>query len=430
MSPAGAATYYVSENGSDSMDGRSERNAWKTLQRVNQFNFSPADSLQFKAGDTFNGTIRFSLTNYPSLISSYGKGKAVINSGNEAGIYLVNTSGITITKLIVNGAGYMATSRLTNGIDFRCLSPLNASLQNITIDSVEVYGYGGDGISFNVGDSVYGFNNVTITNCNLHDNGMSGLTVNGYYDSVNNLFRYSNSHVYVGYTVAFNNYGRSEFKQNWSGTGVLIAGTENGLIEYCVAYENGRENGSFEGGPIGIWTDDSKYVIIQYCVSHHNRSGPSKKDGGGFDIDGGCYGCVIQYCESYENEGAGYGLFQWETGNQWSNDTIRYNNSFNDGRNEGYGAVTFWGVDSLHPVTNAQVYGNTIKLNKKGAALFFIGKNFENIQVHDNNFCIEHPAVYTPSIPVKVAITNSNINCDATGFIDGLPMNSIAGKQQ
>src|SRR5699024_8818888 len=118
----------------------------------------------------------------------------------------------------------------------------------------------------------------------------------------------------------------------------------NGLVEFCEAYENGRENGSPTAGPVGIWVDDSKFVTIQHCVSHHNKGGKAKKDGGGFDIDGGCFGCVIQYCDSYENEGAGYGLFQWQTGNAWKYDTVRYNNSTNDGRNPLYGSITLWGA--------------------------------------------------------------------------------------
>jgi hypothetical protein len=45
-------------------------------------------------------------------------------------------------------------------------------------------------------------------------------------------------------------------------------------------------------------------LFFQYSVSHHNKAGRIY-DGGGFDIDGGSQNCIIQYCYSYDNDGAG-----------------------------------------------------------------------------------------------------------------------------
>ena len=49
---------------------------------------------------------------------------------------------------------------------------------------------------------------------------------------------------------------------------------------------------------------------------------------------------VMQYNYSHDNDGAGYGLYQGSTSAPWSNNVVRYNISQNDGRKNGYGAIT------------------------------------------------------------------------------------------
>ncbi|MES2645261.1 MAG: T9SS type A sorting domain-containing protein [Bacteroidota bacterium] len=425
--PAEANIYYVSKNGADSLDGRSQLTAWKSLAQVNRFVFDNNDTLLFEGGAVFNGVINLPGTSgksKPAFISSYGVGKATIKSGLLTAINIVNTGNMTISNLIISGDGYKITNGTTHGIEYISEGPLAGFISNIKIDEVEVSGFGGNGIYFHPKDSVFGFSDVRITNCSLHDNGIAGLYVNGTWDNVKQLIRFNNANIYVGNTVAFRNYGRSGKKDNWSGSGILVAGTIRGMIEHCEAYENGAENGSGGAGPIGIWTDDSKYITIQYCVSHHNKGGKAKKDGGGFDLDGGSFGCVIQYCNSYENEGAGYSLFQWQTGNPWKYDTIRYNNSTNDGRNSSYGSITCWGFGKNYKVNEAQVYGNKIKMDKPGNAMVFLDNHFSNVHIYDNEFCLENGATYSPGIASKVTVSGSKFKCK-TDTIIALPDTTI-----
>ena len=72
-------------------------------------------------------------------------------------------------------------------------------------------------------------------------------------------------------------------------------------------------------GPVGIWADEASNVTIQYCISHPINTAKGAKDGGGFDFDGGITNSIIQYCLSYENQGAGYGLFQYAGASPWHN---------------------------------------------------------------------------------------------------------------
>lgn len=50
-----AATYYVSPNGDDSKDGKTEQTAWKTIARVNQDAYIPGDKILFERGGEWTG---------------------------------------------------------------------------------------------------------------------------------------------------------------------------------------------------------------------------------------------------------------------------------------------------------------------------------------------------------------------------------------
>lgn len=50
--------YFVAADGCDQADGRTEKTAWRTLERVAQANFQPGDAVLFRRGDVFRGQVR------------------------------------------------------------------------------------------------------------------------------------------------------------------------------------------------------------------------------------------------------------------------------------------------------------------------------------------------------------------------------------
>jgi hypothetical protein len=67
------------------------------------------------------------------------------------------------------------------------------------------------------------------------------------------------------------------------------------------------------------------------------------KDGGGFDLDGGVSNSLVSYCLSFGNEGAGFGLFQYNGASPWKDNIISNNISFNDATTtEGSGSLFIW----------------------------------------------------------------------------------------
>ena len=117
------------------------------------------------------------------------------------------------------------------------------------------------------------------------------------------------SDLHIGHCVAKNNPGNPSNLTNHSGNGIVVGNAQNVIIEYCEAANNGWDMPRKGNGPVGIWAWNSDRVIIQFCVSHDNKS--PGDDGGGFDFDGGVTNSILQYNHSYNNHGPGYFICQY-----------------------------------------------------------------------------------------------------------------------
>jgi|GEM_PF-863860 len=76
---ANATNYYVSATGNDANNGTSTATPWKTISKVNAFTFAANDSILFKRGDVFFGSIVVSRNNLN--FSAYGTGARPVISG-------------------------------------------------------------------------------------------------------------------------------------------------------------------------------------------------------------------------------------------------------------------------------------------------------------------------------------------------------------
>ena len=103
--------YFVSPSGNDNNSGLSIKDAWKTLDKVNQVTFQPGDEILFQTGATWYGQLKpqgSGAEGKPIILSSYGdKSKPVINIGKAegAGIRITNQSWWEIINMeITSGA--------------------------------------------------------------------------------------------------------------------------------------------------------------------------------------------------------------------------------------------------------------------------------------------------------------------------------------
>ena len=78
--------YYVSNNGNDSNSGTSPAQAWKTLDKVSQHQFSAGDKVLFERGHSWRGTLLIASSGQngnPVTYGAYGEGEKPVFYGSE-----------------------------------------------------------------------------------------------------------------------------------------------------------------------------------------------------------------------------------------------------------------------------------------------------------------------------------------------------------
>ncbi|MEO1448949.1 MAG: right-handed parallel beta-helix repeat-containing protein, partial [Bacteroidota bacterium] len=351
-----ANTYYVRSGGDDTANGLSIQQAWQSLERVNQQDFQPGDTILLAAGAVFNGNLTFEADRSgtlaaPLTLSSYGEGRATIWADSTTGILVYNTAGIRLENVEVVGNGRDQNDG--HGIIFYLDRTLDTHLEGVWLNDIRVRGFNRGGITFYANDSAeVGFSHIRIQHIESYENGDHGIGIGGKVRESGHVHR----DIKIRDCIARDNPGQIGKTWSHTGNGIVVGNSEEVLIEYCQAYRNGRESFNNAGGPVGIWLWDTRAGTIQHCESHHNDTG-STKDGGGFDLDGGCQDCTIQYCYAHDNAGPGYLFAEYNGARPLRRCQLRFNISENDGRKHGHGALVIWkgqgALDSL------DIYHNT-----------------------------------------------------------------------
>jgi hypothetical protein len=376
-------TYYVSQNGNDANSGLSVKYAWQTIQKINSVELNPGDQVLFEGGQSFPGTIILSYKDEGAphnrvYFSSFGNGRATINGGNYGSFEADSCSFLSIVRLILTGSG----RNYGNTKDGLYIT----NSDSLFIDSVEVSGFQHSGIHLQK------CSQSRLTNVFAHDNGFAGIHITGKtaWDSA----AYDNQNVYIGYCKAENNPGDPSVTDNHSGSGIIASSVKNGTIEYCEALNNGWDMLWKGNGPVGIWIWDCTDFVIQYCISHDNKTSEGAADGGGFDFDGGVSASILQYCLSYNNEGPGVGLFEFGATKIWENNVVRYNISQDDGVTS-HASLSIWRGNAGGTIRNCEIYNNVFyNSNPDGASLCLMnnwsGFNFRNnIFVYNGTFLMK-----------------------------------------
>jgi hypothetical protein len=354
------STYYVSASGNDGKSGTSTGSAWKTISRVNKQTLKAGDKVLFQGGKSFSGALVVNSneggnSSTQVVFSTYGSGRATINSGSSSGIKMINAAGVAITNLVFNGSG--ASSNKGSGVDFD-ISASGKKLSNVHIRNVEAKNYGVQGIRFDInGPGGSSVSNVKIEQSSVHHNRQGGIESTSMKHVVNKNW-------VVQYVKAYDNYGSKSINNKVTGSGIYLADIDYGTIQYCLSYNNGKDGAA----PVGIWIAGSNHFTIQHNESYNNKT-RTGTDGGGIDLDWDVHNSVVQYNYTHGNDGPGYLLCP--ATNAGVNNVLRYNVSENDGRKNGVGGIQLYGN-----VQGAKIYNNVVYMSAKNGSSAF--------RAHDN----------------------------------------------
>lgn len=357
--------YYIDNNGSDSSDGLSPSKAWKTLSKVNSATFQPGDSVLFKRGDSWTGSLIIKSSGTSSAritFGTYGSGEKPRIIGNNS----------TLSAVLIQDARYLTFENFDVSHP-RAVRPPDISLCGIYVALATNGVYPGIVIKNN---NIHDVEGMPITNRHLQ----AGIFVRSnsaqaYLDSLliegNNLERCSSRGIMMGDgsnkdTAFYNN--NVVIRQN-----VIDSTALEGIIVYTaknVLIENNRvlNAGAYTlGVPMngivlaGLWGRGKNMTIQHNEVAYTRLTNPvpyASMDSEAFDIDLSSPGfTIIQYNYSHDNEG-GFFLHMGDPGPDFTYGIVRYNISQNDGN--GFDNRVF----ELHEHPNGKVipiyiYNNT-----------------------------------------------------------------------
>jgi hypothetical protein len=107
---ASSTRYYISALGSDSNSGTSPDSPWQSLVKINTATFNPGDSVSFRKGDEWTGSVVLDESGTAESairLNSYGNGNLpTVTSGAEGNCFRLNGSYIEVEGLRATNCGY------------------------------------------------------------------------------------------------------------------------------------------------------------------------------------------------------------------------------------------------------------------------------------------------------------------------------------
>lgn len=388
-------TYYVSSSGSDLNSGRSEQEAWKTLEKVNSMIFSPGDSILFHSGDIWIGQLSPKGSGDVDnciYLGSYGEGRKPYIAGNGVSGILGGTlllynqnywkiEGLDISNMPQSGQNDVRFGILIRWDDYGTGKGMTISNCRIhDVAGIKTGRFHGDGIMvIATGDSIQtNYENILIEDCEILNIDRTGINIGSQwhkrfdmdYGSANSDEHYHGSS--GAYKASRGVIIRNNYLENIAGDGILVSCTNGALIERNRVF---KANQRGLDPNAGIWPHNSDSVIMQYNeVSHTGFSG----DGQGFDIDMLCFDCISQYNYSHDNAGGFHLICSQGSKGRSSRNIIRYNKSINDQRH----IFSFAGsIDSTY------IYENEIIVSDSNALGMFASWAWDGGKPSNIFFC-------------------------------------------
>lgn len=390
--PASGRTYYLdSANGSDSADGTTPAQAWKSLRKVNATTFEPGDRILLKSGSSWTGQLwpkGSGTASAPITLGAYGQGPkpAIKGAGTVAdAVRLWNQQYWTLTDLDVSNAAPATPTPGANLGDFRGIrvgGDNGKQLHGFTVDGVAVHDVSGvvnwiggstsgnkPGINFatgwdrskNTGGIVFEpwvaapaapgatattLHGITVENSTVQNTSFGGIIFKQYTGNDAGAVKTgwgtrtgpSDPDFAPSTDIVVRNNYVTQTGTRYGANGIYLTGARNAVIE---------DNVIDHVGTCGI----ESYYTDQVTIQHNEVFGTSVKAGGGdsnaIDTDIGSTHQIVQYNYSADN-GEGFLVFQQQFGDSiW-----RYNVVTNNSKDA-------WHISNAKSA-HGQIYSNTV----------------------------------------------------------------------
>jgi hypothetical protein len=313
-------TFYLSAAGRDSHDGQSARSAWRSIEKLNAHGLAPGDTILFRGGDTFEGSLLISPAAQPTAaalitVSSYGTGRATLAPVSGYGIKVLDCGHVAIRDLAIKGdrlkvsgsfpARTVRLGKVSWGILLETTDPA-ARRSSIVIERVEISGCNDAGIQAHNTHAVptAGFEDVRVSHARVHHCGFAGIVFWGTNQAIGTFQTRINRNLILTdcevHDIVGNGLGGA------SGFGIVVFNASDSVVERCVAHTCGEaSNPAARNGTCAF--------IFAFCTrcrwSHcegYNVYAQNNVDGNAFDFDADCDDCVCEYCYGHDTDGAAF----------------------------------------------------------------------------------------------------------------------------
>jgi len=367
--------YVDAAGGNDANSGDSPGQAWRTLARASREVWGPGDQVRLRRGSRWPEGIRLmgrGSKKHPITLGAYGDGpRPRIDGGDDHAIAGRGPiSAWRIEGLELTSANARNPTRKITGGTCGVFVAQEEVCEGLTIVDCAIHDTSGPGIYLlAAGGPKPVFPEVVIENCEISNAscGIQFLSRPTYAWDYFPRFRIARCTVH-----------------DIGGDGIVPFCSRDGVVEHCTAYRTGLGVAPEDHSPVAIWYAWAQRCTIQFCEAYDNHTGGHPADGGGFDLDGGCEDCVLQYNYSHDNDGAGYLICSWDP-QQWpcTGAVCRYSLSVNDGLANDYSSVLFW------QSVDCRVYNNTC-LTRTASPLKFTSDTRGHL-IANNIFSVQSP---------------------------------------
>jgi hypothetical protein len=399
-----ATVYYVDAKfGKDTHQGRSEIQAWKTLERVDKHSFQAGDVLLFRAGQSWQGQVWFKgegEEGKPIKVGKYGEGALpridgggaaytlkIYNSSywevrdleitnysaeEEGGITLAMWEKRNVDAFVNKHLPEKAVRDVSMKLGIYVGAKDRGKVSHIYLQNVVVHGVNGNivpdgadengaskhngGIGFQIDGSEIPtwWEDVLIENCLIRDVDRTGLFFKSSWET-----RTADSP--GNWTPSKNVKIRNTIFRRTGANAIIVRVAESPLMEY-----NLFDYCAIKGSGNAAFSFNTDGAIWQYNECRFTKANAGDNDAGGLDSDYRSKGTVIQYNYLHHND---FGLLVTGGGGNFNlGSVVRYNLIQEDGK-------------EVH------------QSDKRRFAIKVSG-GAENTRIHDNSITIGHDSVH------------------------------------